>query len=162
VSDNECIHGLVLETCSICLGHFRPKAVAMSRGRSSYDGRKTPDNSDSYFDQLWPEWFEMRDAGTSYVSDLARKGWKTHYGELWREIGNRLGRDIGNHVYQPPMLLEYMSVDFYEKTGLILTAPVEYAEGKEMPGVGFFRLAGAWSGQSPKSRSRRTELNGWP
>ena len=139
---DECIHGLAEGTCSICLDRSRPKPPAVSRERSLYDGRKTPENSDSYFDHTWPEWFEMRDAGIAFVSDVAREGRKTRYGELWKDIRNRLGRDIGSHIYQLPMLLEYMSVDFYEETGLILTALVEYAEGEEMPGDGFFRLAG--------------------
>jgi hypothetical protein len=150
VSD-ECIHGLAPLTCSICLDRTRPKPVATTRERSLYDGRKTPENSDSYFDHTWPEWFEMRDAGIAYVSELAREARKTRYGELWKEIRNRLGRDIGSHIYQLPMLLEYMSVDFFEDTGLILTALVEYAEGEEKPGDGFFRLAGAL-GAIPKDQ----------
>lgn len=139
---DECLHGLAPDTCSICLDRTRPTPPPRAHATSVFDGRKTPENSDDYFGHSWPEWFTMRDAGIAYISFRARGREMTGYHELWRAIAEKLGIDIGNPYRQEPWLLEYLSREFFEQTGLILSALVRYEEGDESPGEGFFRLAG--------------------
>ena len=52
---------MIVSTCATCLAEGRPPQAQQSDSKSSSGtGRKTPENSDSYFDHPWPEWFDMR------------------------------------------------------------------------------------------------------
>lgn len=138
--DEECRHGLTLATCSLCKGP-PPVAKRWTPSRNQGDGRKTPENSTTYFDHPWPEWFLMRDAGIQYLASCASEQRKATYGELWAAIEQTLEKDLGNPWRQQPWLLEYIGKEAYRDTGLILSALVIYQEGDEHPGEGFFRLA---------------------
>jgi hypothetical protein len=140
VYDEECIHGLTLNTCVICKA---PKKVPPTPNlvRIAKKNRKTPENSSSYFNHPWPLWFQMRDAGAVHIISRARRQRKTCYGELWTAIEAQIGEGLGNSWRQLPHLLGDIAEHAFDEIGLILTALVIYEEGDEHPGEGFFRLA---------------------
>lgn len=139
----ECKHGLQPATCVLCNGSLERASLERHHGsggnRSS--GRKTPENSETYYGHSWSEWFEMQDAVVSYIGEKAKAGEKATYGELWGALEERLGRDLGNPHYQLPSLLGYVALEGFERTNLVLTALVIYEGRPDQPGDGFFRLA---------------------
>lgn len=142
--DDECIHGLTALTCSLCKA---PKAAPSSQKGwsrpSSASGRKTPENSTSYFGHPWSEWFAMRDAGIECILQCARERRTTTYHQLWPEIERNLGVDLGNPWRQMPNLLGYISEQSCGEFRLLLTALVIEEGSVPQPGEGFFRLAAA-------------------
>ncbi len=139
----ECKHGLQPATCVLCNGSLERAASQrrQSGGVTRSSGRKTPENSETYYGHSWSEWFEMQDEVISYIGEKAKAGEKTTYGELWGALEARLGKDLGNPHYQLPSLLGYVALEGFERTNLVLTALVIYEGRPDQPGDGFFRLA---------------------
>ncbi len=73
---DECKHGLQPTTCVLCNGSLERAALERRQGsignRSS--GRKTPDNSETYYGHSWSEWFEMQDAVITYIGEVQLSG----------------------------------------------------------------------------------------
>jgi hypothetical protein len=140
---DDCIHGLAPLTCSLCVRPDKasvPKARPVSRNAST-NGRRTPENSTSYFGHSWPVWFEMRDAGIAHIRSCAQHRQTTTYGAVWAAVEGRLGQNLGNSWRQLPNLLGHISEHVYDESGVLLTALVIYEEGDDSRGDGFFRLA---------------------
>jgi hypothetical protein len=140
-SSNLCAHGVVLQLCPRCKNSFREKRRVERRRSDSWTGRKTPDNSDSFFGHTWPEWFAMRDAGADIILEHARRQRYLTYPELWAGVRTRVGFDIGHPWRQIPILLEYISDNTFELIGLFVTAIVVDGGPESGPSEGFFRLA---------------------
>jgi hypothetical protein len=138
---NLCEHGFVLQLCPKCKGAFREKRRVESRGAGSWAGRKSPDNSDSYFGHTWPEWFAMRDAGAAIILEHGRIRHYLTYPQLWAGIRKRVEFEIGHPWRQIPSLLGYISDYTFEEIGLFVTALVVDGDPSNGPSEGFFRLA---------------------
>ena len=132
---------------------LRPPGKRLPRNPTS-SGRKTPQNSDTYFGHSWPEWSEMVDVGIAYLIECAKRHRTAAYGELWEAIEKVLGRDIGNSWRQMPQLLGYISERSFEGVGLFLTALVVDDVPDGHPEQGFFRLA-AKRGALPEREAPR-------
>ena len=153
-ASNHCEHGVVLQLCPKCKDAFREQRRVERQGSNSWTGRKTPDNSDSFFGHTWPEWFAMRDAGAAIILEHARAGEYLTYPELWAGVRSRVGFEIGDPWRQVPILLEYISDYTFEDIGLFVTALVVDGTPANGPSEGFFRLAGQ-RGALPKPTLRR-------
>jgi hypothetical protein len=151
-SSNLCEHGVVLQLCPRCKEAFRQKRRVERRRSTSYSGRKTPDNSDSFFGHTWPEWFAMRDAGAAIILEHARAREFLTYPELWAGVRSRVDFEIGHPWRQIPILLGYISDYTFEEIGLFMTALVVDGDPEVGPSEGFFRLA-AQSGALPEADS---------
>ena len=117
-----------------------PKPASPSA--STGTGKKTPENSSSFFGHPWPEWFAMRDAGYEHLVERARERRMTTYGELWDAVAEKVGVDLGNPWRQIDHLLGYIGEAAYEKDGVTPTALVTYpGDGDVGPGPGYFQLA---------------------
>ena len=116
---------------------------AQRRTKSS-DGRKTPENSTTFFGHTWAEWFRMRDAGYAFLCERASHRRMVSYREVWDAVGNALPFDIGPMYRQVPHLLRYISMYAVDEFGFLPTALVTYDGDPDVgPGPGFFRLAGS-------------------
>jgi hypothetical protein len=121
------------------------KETAKARAKASGNGRKTPQNSTTYFGHSWDLWHRMRDAGIAHIEECARRRTKTTYAETWSSVGARVGEDIGHPYRQIGHLMGHIAVQAHETTNdAILTALVVHEAGDDNPGPGFFRLAGSW------------------
>lgn len=138
---NLCEHGNVLQLCPKCKDAFRAKRRVERQHSETWTGRKTPDNSDSYFGHTWPEWFAMRDAGAAIILEHGRKRRYMTYPQLWAGVRTRVGFEIGHPWRQVPSLLEYISDYTFEEIGLFVTALVVDGDPLTGPSEGFFRLA---------------------
>jgi hypothetical protein len=138
---NLCEHGVVLQLCPKCKKAFREKQRVERRRSDSWTGRKTPENSDSFFGHAWPEWFAMRDSGAAIILEHARARQFLTYPELWAGVRSRMGFEIGHPWRQIPILLEYISDYTFEEIGLFVTAIVVDGAPQNGPSEGFFRLA---------------------
>jgi len=85
----------------------------------------------------------MVDVGIAYLIECAKQHRTVAYGELWKAVGRRLDRNIGNSYFQMPQLLGYISERSFEGVGLFLTALVVEDGPDGHPEQGFFRLASA-------------------
>jgi hypothetical protein len=136
-----CSHGQIPQFCNVCkVGIKRAQQEARAKAEANPSGRKSPQNSSSFFNHPWSEWFEMCDAGQAILVDCATRGELTTYPKLWEGISNRLQRDIGHPWRQIPFLLEYISDRSYEGLGLFITG-LAVDETNGVPTEGFFRLA---------------------
>jgi hypothetical protein len=143
-SHDECIHGMwPSSACTICNDKARTSMPRVNRvkRRSAAGGRKTPRNSESYFNHSWDEWFAMCDAGEAIIKKHAVEGRLTTYEELWSGIREILMKDIGSPWRQVRMLLGYIADRTYADEGLLLTALVVDDVKGGHPSAGFFRLA---------------------
>jgi hypothetical protein len=165
---NVCEHGVILQFCPKCKDAFREKRRVERRHSNSWTGRKSPNNSASYFGHTWPEWFGMRDAGAAMILEHGRTRRYLTYPQLWAGIRKRVGFDIGHPWRQVPSLLEYISDYTFEEIGLFVTALVVDGNPLTGPSEGFFRLAAArgalpetdapptgipWTGMSARQRA---------
>ena len=150
VFDNRCEHGKIPQFCSVCKVKIRERNRTKSQQAT---GRKTPQNSASFFGHTWDQWFEMCDVGTRVILDCARRGGLILYSDLWQAIQTEIEWDIGHPWRQIPFLLEYISDRTYEDLGIFITAlAVDGVGGNHGPSEGFFRLA-ASRGALPESDS---------
>jgi hypothetical protein len=118
------------------------KVASKKQSASSGGGRRTPENSDTYFGHPWPIWFSMRDAGYEHIIERARLGQTTTYTELWAAITATLGPDLGNRYWQMGHLLGAIAEHAHDKDGVMPTALVmNEGDGETNAGPGFFRLA---------------------
>jgi hypothetical protein len=140
--DVECKHGLKLSRCRACKEPTSiPKhRVRTSQGNSTF-GRRTENNSESYFNHPWSEWNEMRDIGLSYLESVAINKSTVTYEHFWNAVRLGIGRDIGKQFRQIPLLLRHVGEKSFDDSGLILTALVVTDEAMPSPSEGFFRLA---------------------
>jgi hypothetical protein len=138
----ECKHGLKMGRCRVC---NEPVSVAKRRTRTvkgnSLLGRKTEENSESYFNHPWPEWNEMRDLGLSYLREIAAKEKTVTYEGFWNAVRLGVGRDIGKPFRQIPLLLRHVGEKSFDDSGLVVTALVVTEATEPSPSEGFFRLA---------------------
>jgi hypothetical protein len=104
-------------------------------------GRKTEENSDSFFNHPWPEWNEMRDIGLSYLREIATKEATVSYDQFWKAVRLGIGHEIGKPFRQIPLLLRHVGERSFDDSGLIVTALVVTEEKVPSPSEGFFRLA---------------------
>jgi hypothetical protein len=111
---------------------------------ASRSGRRTPENSSSYFGHPWPFWFDMRSAAYDHIAESAGRGQPTNYSDLWAAVFTRLGKTVGDPWRQLPMLLGYVSDEYHKEVGAIPTAIVLYDLADQYPGPGFFRLAASY------------------
>ena len=107
----------------------------------NYQGRRTPENSEDFFDHPWSEWFAMRDAGVDLLERHAKKRTTTTYKKFWSGIQSGFVGDVGKSGRQVPQLLRYIGELSFDKYGLILTALVVTDGHDPHPSEGFFRLA---------------------
>jgi hypothetical protein len=163
-----CSHGTIPQFCDVCKVEIkRSQKEARARAKANPGGRKSPENSSTFFKHPWNEWFEMCDAGQAILLDCAARRELTTYPRLWDGIRNHLQKDIGHPWRQIPSLLEYISGRSYEGLGLFITALV-VDELSGVPNEGFFRLAAArgalperdappvgepWNGITPAQRA---------
>jgi hypothetical protein len=139
------------------------KAAAKRTTKESGSGRKTPENSTTYFGHSWDLWHRMRDAGIAHIEECARQRGKTTYGEIWSSVGAAVGEDIGNPYRQIGHLMGHIAVHAHETTSdAILTALVVHEAGDDNPGPGFFRLAASWgilsAADAPQEGENWTEM----
>jgi hypothetical protein len=141
--DPDCMHGMLKVSCVFCNGSAERVRVASQEPAAAARSttRRTPENSPTYFGHRWPEWFQMRDTVLAHIEERARRREKTTYSELWSEMEDRLGKDLGNPLRQLPSLLGWVGVEGFERTHLVITALVVYEDRPDQPGDGFFRLA---------------------
>jgi hypothetical protein len=100
VTEDECIHGLTPETCSLCKQPRIPTAGIGRGPRGASSSRKTPENSVDFFGHPWAEWFRMCDIATADILTNARAARTTTYGDLWSAVEAGLGQSIsavGDH-----------------------------------------------------------------
>ncbi len=114
------------------------------RIHASRSGRKTPENSSSFFGHAWPFWFDMRTSAYEHIAESARQRLRTRYSDLWSAVLKSLGEGVGDPWRQLPVLLGYVSDEYHEAVGAIPTAIVVYDLEDEHPGPGFFRLAASY------------------
>jgi hypothetical protein len=168
-TNNVCEHGVVLQFCPTCRVLFQEKRrQERLRSEATAGERKSPLNSETYFDHSWKEWFEMRDAGAALIFEHARQRKFLTYPELWAGIRARVDFEIGNPWRQVPHLLGYISECTFEEIGLFVTALIVDGDAQHGPSEGFFRLAadrGAlpeadsppkgiiWTGMSPRQKA---------
>ena len=166
---NTCEHGVVQQFCPTCKVPFQEKRRQQRLHSGVTSGeRKSPLNSDTYFDHTWEEWFAMRDAGAVVILEHARQRRFLTYPELWAGIQATVNFEIGNPWRQVPQLLGYISDNTFEEIGLFVTALVVDGDAEHGPSEGFFRLAadrGAlpeadsppkgilWTGMTPRQRA---------
>jgi hypothetical protein len=136
----------------------REEVRAERRKLAAASGRKTSDNSSSMYGHPWPEWFQMRDTAMELIAEAARNRDYIRYGDLWKGIERRLGKDLGDRWLQMPNLLGYVSDHFHNEIGALPTAVV-VSQGQPKPEQGFFRLA-AWEGYLPDADAP-TEGEDW-
>jgi hypothetical protein len=156
-TSNLCVHGVVLQLCPTCKKSFQEKQRFQRRRFGSVEGRKTPENSDSFFGHTWPEWFTMRDAGAAIILEHARAREYLTYPELWAGIRARVDFEIGHPWRQIPILLGYISDYTFEEIGLFVTALVVDGDPQVGPSEGFFRLA-AQRGALPEADAPPTGI----
>ena len=133
-----CRHGDWVQNCKECR-ELRKQSLPKFKG-ASRSGKKTPENSDTYFGHSWPEWFAMRDAGIAIIEERGAQGSTITYPELWEAIAGRLGRHLESVQYEVPALLEGIDEESGMDARFLLTALV--VDGyTAIPSEGFFRLA---------------------
>jgi len=115
-------------------------------------GRKTPENSNDMFGHPWPFWFQMRDAAMEVITSAGRRRELIPYGDLWSELRNRLGSEVGEQWRQLLILLGYVSEYYHHEVGALPTAMVVSRDTPPKPEAGFFRLA-AFEGYLPEADS---------
>lgn len=139
---DECKHGMKATNCGICkepaLAHRSKHRTA---GGGVYQGRRTPENSDDFFDHPWVEWYAMRDVGMELLKRYAKKRSTTTYQRFWSGVRSGFAGDVGKSGRQVPQLLRYIGELSFDEYGLILTALVVTDGRDRHPSEGFFRLA---------------------
>jgi hypothetical protein len=125
-------------------------ASAKSVSIGSGSGRRTPENSTTYFGHSWDMWYRMRDAGIAHLEECARQKVKTTYGEVWSSVGVQVGEDIGSPYRQVRQLMGHIAARSRETGDAILTALVVHEKGDDNPGRGFFTLAARWGLLAPE------------
>jgi len=140
--DGDCKHGLKLGSCRVCKEPNRPikRQVRDTHGMTS-QGRKTQENSDTYFNHPWSEWNEMRDFGLTFLEEIAASRSTVSYVRFWSAVRKGVDRDIGSPWRQIPLLLRHIGEQSFDNSGLLVTALVVTEDRYPSPSEGFFRLA---------------------
>jgi len=138
----ECKHGVRATNCGICKEPIRanpPRKMTSTSG--IYQGRRTPENSEDFFDHPWSEWFAMRDAGVDLLERHAKKRTTTTYKKFWSGVQAGFAGDVGKSGRQVPQLLRYIGELSNDRYALILFALVITEGDDPHPSEGFFKLA---------------------
>lgn len=117
------------------------RAKPTPRTRSAPAPRKSPETSATFFGYPWSEWFEMRDAGRSYLAECAAERRVITYGDLWVAIAAKVDRELGSPHLPLPRLLKDIAEVSIKEGDPNPTALVVPKDGDQEPGAGFFRDA---------------------
>ena len=156
-----CVHGAWIHNCRPCR-EKRKMSVPAYKGTSK-SGRKTPENSDTYYGHPWPEWFDMRNAGIAILRECGERRHLITYPDLWVAINERLDKHLDSSQRKVSALLNWIDQDSGIDARFMLTALV--IDGHtDIPSEGFFRLAErkhllSASDSPPAGQAGRRELS---
>ena len=164
-----CRHGLRMKSCRTCNLQDPPPSRRGTNGVMRYSsGRRSPENSATYFNHSWEEWFEMQDAGRNFLERCAQAKRMPEYDEFWLAVKIGVGHSVGSAWRQVPQLLRQISEQSLRENRLAITALVVSGGVAGGPNEGFFSLSvreglleesetpkkgEEWTGMSKKQRN---------